>query len=193
MHRTALLTVSDTSPSDDPEDRTVQAIREVLERGPFVEVDYARVPSEQARVRAQLRLWSDAGRTDLVLTSGGIGLAPRDRAPEATRDVIDREVPGLAERMRAEGARVDPVAALTRGVAGVRRDTLIVNLPARPSEAADALAAVLPVLPRALQVLRDARTVADDEGTSDREGAGDRTSVAGSPPPPGDDTSGGPA
>ena len=180
MHRTALLSVADVAVHGAPEDRTVQALREVLARGPFVEVDYARVPREQARVRAQLRLWSDAGRTDLILTAGGTGLAPRDRTPEATRDVVEREVPGLAERIRAEGWRRAPVAALERGLAGLRRGTLIVNLPAGPAEAADALAAVLPVLPSALRVVADATGRDDDDaidGLADGtiEGAADGT------------------
>lgn len=154
MYRTAILTVSDEGAAGRREDTTVQALRDVLDDGPFVEVDYELVPDEQARIRAKLRLWSDADDVDLILTCGGTGLSRRDRTPEATREVIDRDVPGLAEWMRAEGARSTPLAVLSRGVAGTRRGTLIVNLPGNPRGASEALSALLPVLPHALDVIQ---------------------------------------
>lgn len=153
MFRTAILTVSDRGAAGTRADTSVQALRDVLGRGPFVEVDYELVPDEQALIRAKLRLWSDRDGVDLVLTCGGTGMALRDRTPEATRDVIEREVPGMAELMRAEGARRNPLAVLSRGVVGVRRSTLIVNLPGSEAGARESLETLLPILPHALDVL----------------------------------------
>lgn len=163
MVRTAILTVSDRSAAGQREDRSVQEIRRVLQGGPFVEVDYQVVPDEQAMIRAKLRLWSDTDDVDLVLTTGGTGLAVRDRTPEATREVIEREVPGIAEVMRARGVEHNQLAALSRAVAGVRRRTLIVNLPGSPKGAAESLEAVLAILGHAVDIIVGERRSAPDD------------------------------
>ncbi len=150
MIRTALLIVSDRSAAGRREDRSVQAVREVLATGPFVEVDYQVVPDEQAMIRSKLRIMTEDDTVDLVLTTGGTGLAPRDRTPEATMEVVERVVPGLAEYMRAVGVAADPRAALSRGVVGVRRGTLIVNLPGSPAGARTSFAAVAGLLEHAI-------------------------------------------
>ncbi len=150
MVRTALLTVQDAGVLNGQEDLAAQAVRQVLTAGPFVEVDYQVVPDEQAMIRARLRMWADTGNVDLVLTSGGVGLGLRGRTPEATEEVIERAVPGLQEAMRREVAQAHPEVVLTRGVAGVRRATLIVNLPGAPDQASAALRAVVGVLPKAV-------------------------------------------
>jgi molybdopterin adenylyltransferase len=154
MIRTALLAVSDRASSGERADRSIQAVRELLAAGPFVEVDSLVVPDEQAIIRSKLRLLTDGDGVDLVLTTGGVGLGLRDRTPEATLDVVERLAPGLSERMRAVAAEHDPAASLTRGVAGVRKATLVVNLPGDPAAAALALRAVIDVLPRALEAIR---------------------------------------
>jgi molybdopterin adenylyltransferase len=161
--RTALVTVS--GPGDDP--TALAALRAQLARGPFVEVDAVTVPGEQALLRAKLRVLADAGGVDLVLTVGGIGLDPRHRVPEATLESVERLVPGLAEAMRAALSGIDPAAPLARGVAGVRRGTLVVNLPERSDAAVAALAAIAPALVLAVESIRPAGEGAPDAGRGD--------------------------
>ena len=163
MVRTSILTVSDRGAAGQREDVSAQEIRKLLQSGPFVEVDYQVLPDEQALLRAKLRVWSDSDQIDLILTTGGTGIATRDRTPEATRDVIEREVPGLAEAMRAAGAVTSPLALLSRGVVGIRSHTLIVNLPGSPRGARESLAAVLGVLPHAVDLLRTRPANAPDD------------------------------
>ncbi len=159
MVRTAILTVTPPNVGGEGEDQAAQAIRRVLKGGPFVEVDYQSVPDEQALIRAKLRVWCDQGGVDLVLTTGGVGLGLRDRTPEATAEVIEREVRGLPEAMRAAVAKEQPLAVLSRALAGVRRHTLIVNLPGTPAGAGTALAAVVTALAFAVEEVRGERVV----------------------------------
>ena len=153
MIRTAILTVSDKGAKGERDDTTVNEVRLLLTDA-FTEVAYEVVPDEPEQVTAQLLRWADGGEVDLVVTTGGTGLAPRDRTPEATRAVLEFEVPGLAELMRAEGVKKNPKAALSRGLAGVRGRTLLINLPGSPKGAKESLAAVLDILPHALDTLR---------------------------------------
>lgn len=154
MVRTALLTVSEGEAGSQGEDLTAQAVREVLATGPFVEVDYQVVPDEQAMIRARLRIWADGSDVDLILTTGGIGVSLRARTPEATSEVVERSLPGLAEAVRWALAGNPRAAYLTRGVAGFRRSTVIINLPKGPEEARTALSAIRDVLPEAVEALR---------------------------------------
>jgi len=158
MIRVAILTVSDKGARGERIDTSVAEVRQLLQQGPFAEVDYQVVPDEQALIRAKLRIWADGEGVDLILTSGGTGLALRDRTPEATREVIEREVPGLAERMRYVGMQHNLLAALSRGVCGVRRQTLIVNLPGSPKGARESLEAILGILPHAVDTITGGRS-----------------------------------
>ncbi len=153
MFRVGILTVSDKGYRGERQDTTHLAIREALEGGPYEVAAYEIVPDEPPMIKKVLRLWADREGLDLVLTNGGTGLAPRDRTPEATREMVEREVPGLAELMRLMGFQKTPMAALSRGVAGVRGKTLILNLPGSPKGARESLEAVLPVLPHALSLV----------------------------------------
>jgi molybdenum cofactor synthesis domain-containing protein len=118
-------------------------------------IKQAILPDEESRIRAALIEWADSGEMDVILTTGGSGFAPRDVTPEATRAVIDREAPGLAEAMRAASLKITPHAMLSRSVAGMRGATLIINLPGSPTGAEENLQVILPVLPHAVQLLRD--------------------------------------
>jgi molybdenum cofactor synthesis domain-containing protein len=111
---------------------------------------------DAAEIRSQLRAMTDTGHTDILLTTGGTGLGRRDNTPEATLDVADRAIPGLAEEIRRKGAEKTPTAVLSRGVAAVRHDTLIVNLPGSPKGAVESLDAVAHLLPHAVEVIRGA-------------------------------------
>jgi molybdenum cofactor synthesis domain-containing protein len=117
-------------------------------------VKEALLPDEESAIREILASWADSGEMDVILTTGGTGFSPRDVTPEATRAIIDREAPGLAEAMRAASLKVTPHAMLSRIVTGIRKKTLIVNLPGSPKGAVENLQVVVPVLPHAIQLLQ---------------------------------------
>ena len=152
--RVGILTVSDRGARGQRVDTSGAAIRELL-GGLEARVErYEVVPDEQDAIAGRLRAWADEDRLDLILTSGGTGLSPRDVTPEATLAVVDRVVPGMAEAMRQAGLMQTPMAMLSRAVVGVRGRTLIVNLPGSERGVRQNLAQILPVLPHALETLR---------------------------------------
>ena len=152
--RAGVLTASDKRSAGTAEDLSGRAIREILEPREVTIEAYEVIPDEQSQIAALLRDWADERRLDLILTTGGTGLAPRDVTPEATLAVIDREVPGLAEAMRAISLAKTPHAMLSRAVAGLRGRTLIINLPGSPKAVRECLEVLLPVLPHAVETLR---------------------------------------
>jgi molybdopterin adenylyltransferase len=157
MIRVGLLTVSDRSARGERPDASgpalAQIVREQLAGASVVET--AIVPDERDQIAEALSRWCDQLRLDLILTTGGTGFAPRDITPEATRSVIERDAPGLVEAMRSASLRVTPHAMLSRAVAGMRGATLIVNLPGSPKGAVENLSTILPVLPHAIELLRE--------------------------------------
>ncbi len=151
-----VLTVSDSAAKGQREDLSGAAIRSLVAQLPDAIISSeAIVADEQDQIVVLLRSWSDERRLNLILTTGGTGLAPRDVTPEATKAVIEREVPGVAEALRSNSLRYTPMAMLSRGVAGVRGRTLIINLPGSPKAVKECLEYVLPVLPHAINLLTE--------------------------------------
>jgi molybdenum cofactor synthesis domain-containing protein len=155
--RIGILTISDRSARGEREDASGPAIRSfVEEQWSWIVADYRIVPDEREVIGATLIEWCDTLRLNLIFTTGGTGFAPRDVTPEATRDVIEREVPGLAEAMRADSLKKTPHAMLSRAVCGLRGQALIVNLPGSTKAVRENLETIAPALSHAIDLLREA-------------------------------------
>jgi molybdenum cofactor synthesis domain-containing protein len=153
--RFGILTASDRSARGERPDLSGPALAERL-RAFGAQVTRTEIlPDDLAQLADALSAWADAGDLDVILVTGGTGFAPRDVTPEATRQVIEREAPGLAEAMRAASLKVTPYAMLSRAVAGIRARTLIVDLPGSPKAAVENLEVILPVLGHAVELLRE--------------------------------------
>ena len=153
MIHAAVVTISDSAVQGTREDRSGPKVREYAESlGWSVRVQEL-VPDELEQIAAVLRRLADSGEVAVILTTGGTGVALRDVTPEATRAVIEREIPGLGEVMRSEGRKSTPMAALSRGVAGTRGRTLIVNLPGSPKGAVESLDAIAKLIPHVVDLL----------------------------------------
>jgi len=153
MYRIGILTASDKGAAGQREDLSAQVIREMVEKMGWQVRAYKIVPDDPEEIRAALIEMSDYQGLDLVLTTGGTGFSPRDNTPEATRSVIEREVPGIPEVMRAISLRKTPRAMLSRAAAGIRRRTLIINLPGSQKAVGECLGAIIDTLSHGLEIL----------------------------------------
>lgn len=153
--RFGILTLSDRSSRGERDDSSGPALARLIQTEGWSIVKQSLLPDDESAIRQILIEWTDGDEVDVILTTGGTGFSPRDVTPEATRAVIEREAPGLAEAMRAASLKITPHAMLSRIVTGIRRKTLIINLPGSPKGAVENLQVVIPVLPHAVQLLRD--------------------------------------
>jgi molybdenum cofactor synthesis domain-containing protein len=153
--RFGILTLSDRSSRGERPDSSGPALARLIEAENWSIAKQALLPDNESAIRKILSEWADEGEVDVILTTGGTGFSPRDVTPEATRAVIEREAPGLAEAMRAASLKITPHAMLSRIVTGIRKRTLIINLPGSPKGAVENLQVVLPVLSHAIQLLQE--------------------------------------
>jgi len=153
MIRVAVITVSDSAVAGTREDRSGPALRERAQSLGWTVSALELVPDESQEIANAIRRLAESGDVSVVLTTGGTGVAPRDVTPEATRSVIEREIPGLGELMRSEGRKFTPQAVLSRGLAGTRGQTLIVNLPGSPKGAVQSLDAIAKLVPHVVDLL----------------------------------------
>ena len=151
--RFGILTLSDRSSRGERADSSGPALAHLIESEGWSVANQAVLPDEESAIREILTVWADSGTLDVIVTTGGTGFSPRDVTPEATRAVIEREAPGLAEAMRAASLKITPHAMLSRIVTGIRRKTLIINLPGSPKGAVENLQTLTPVLRHAVQLL----------------------------------------
>lgn len=158
MIKVAIITISDKGAQGQREDISAETIRNILEKAEAQVVKYKIVPDEQKQIQSALIEAVDQWKVDLVLTTGGTGFAIRDVTPEATNAVIEKTVPGISEAIRMEGFKKTPQAILSRAVAGIRKKTLIINLPGSPKGVRESLAVILAVLPHGIAILKGETT-----------------------------------
>lgn len=151
--RAAIITASDSGYAGQREDLSGSAIREILEQNGYEVVRQILLPDDRKMLAEEMTRIADEGEAELLLTTGGTGFSPRDCMPEATADVSERMVPGIPEAMRAYSMTITPRAMLSRAAAGIRRQTLIINLPGSPKAVRESLIYILPALGHGLEIL----------------------------------------
>jgi len=154
MFTVGVLTVSDKGWSGERQDVSGKAVQETLSRVDARIVNYDIVPDEKELIAKKLVQWADGEKVDVIVTTGGTGLSPRDVTPEATLSVVDRVAPGFAEAMRLASLKKTPMAMLSRAVVGTRGSCLIINLPGSPKAVRECLEPILPALPHAVETLK---------------------------------------
>lgn len=152
--KAGIITVSDRSSRGEREDKSGPVIQELLGSIDAEIADYIIVPDEKGIIADAMKKLADETGVDLIVSTGGTGLAHRDVTPEATLEVIDKRVPGFEEAMRSESMKITPHGMLSRAVVGVRNQTLIINLPGSPKAVRETLSVVLPAIPHAIEIIR---------------------------------------
>jgi molybdopterin adenylyltransferase len=154
MINVGIITASDKGYSGERIDESGKLIAELVKQIDATVIEYVVVPDERELLSVCMKRMADTMQIDLILTTGGTGFSPRDVTPEATLDVIDRNVPGIAEAIRSASMKITPRAMLSRAVSGIRGKTLIINLPGSPKGVQECLDIILPVLPHGLDILK---------------------------------------
>ncbi|MDH5695774.1 MAG: MogA/MoaB family molybdenum cofactor biosynthesis protein [Dehalococcoidia bacterium] len=167
MLNLGIVTVSDKVWQGKRSDDSNKAIRDSLSPLDSRVIKYEVIPDEVDIIASKLAEWADEGNVDVILTTGGTGLAPRDVTPEATLSIVDKVVPGLAEMMRVQTFSITPLSILSRAVAGVRRKCLIINLPGSPKAVRECLEVILPAIPHAVEIIKGEVTEHTAPGTGE--------------------------
>lgn len=154
MYKVGIITASDKGSRGEREDVSAQVIREEMTKINAQVVEYCIVADEQELIYEKLVEFADVKKIDLIFTTGGTGFSPRDVTPEATLSAVDRLVPGIPEVMRMESYKITPRAVLSRAMAGIRKQSLIINLPGSPKAVRENLGWILPALPHGLEILK---------------------------------------
>jgi molybdopterin adenylyltransferase len=154
MHKAGVLTVSEKGEKSEKAEACSDVISSALHSLKVVVARFEMVAAQESVIANTLSLWADGGEIDFIITTGGTGLSAEDVTPEATRSVIDREVPGIAELMRLDGYKKNPSAIFSRAVAGIRGKCLIINLPGNPGAVQEYLDLLLPIIPHAIDTIQ---------------------------------------
>lgn len=154
MFKVGIITASDKGSKGEREDISGRLIKEMMSSNGYEVKEWKVLPDERAEISKEIINMSDNLKLDLILTTGGTGFSPRDWTPEATLDVIDRQAPGISEAMRYYSLQITPKAMLSRGVSGIRGETLIINLPGSPKAVEENLQSILPALKHGLEILK---------------------------------------
>jgi len=152
--RFSILTVSDKGYRGEREDISANVIKTKIEKLGYKLIDYKVVPDDNGMIKDALTDFCDKKKVDLIFTTGGTGFSPRDLTPEATKEVVEKEVPGISEIIRSEGYKITPHSILSRGYSGIRGNTLIINLPGSPKAVEESLEVIIPILDHGIEVLR---------------------------------------
>lgn len=154
MIKAGILTLSDKGSKGEREDLSGKILKELSEAQGWIVLKYEIIPDEKEKIIEFLKDWVDKEKLDLIITTGGTGVYPRDVTPEATKEVIEKEIPGIPEYIRYISYPITPMAALTRGVAGVRKNTLIINLPGSPKAIKEIFSKLVPVIKHAVEKIK---------------------------------------